>query len=225
MKLGTFTRASGWATLAASLVLGLAATPAVADGGNGGANGGGWSVSYFTPNAVSLGATIALHSTPTIQVPFLAPDRYLALIQGGQSMGLTGNLTGETLSATYTIAGVSNDASFVGNSDQCTPGGNPPSMRLYFATGHSVSRYNLWWADSSAVDFTGNASGMMTVSLDPSNWSDLYGDSGSNAPTQFAAAVANVTVVGISFGDGCHYENGVTTSDGSGTFTSQMSVS
>jgi hypothetical protein len=34
------------------------------------------------------------------------------------------------------------------------------------------------------------------------------------------AAVAKVKTVGLSFGGGCFFENGVTTSDSSGTFTS-----
>jgi hypothetical protein len=33
-------------------------------------------------------------------------------------------------------------------------------------------------------------------------------------------AIHNVQTVGLSFGGGCFFENGVTTSDGSGTFTS-----
>jgi len=35
----------------------------------------------------------------------------------------------------------------------------------------------------------------------------------------FQAAVKNVTTIGLSFGGGCFFENGVGTSDGSGTFT------
>jgi len=36
----------------------------------------------------------------------------------------------------------------------------------------------------------------------------------------FLVAIQNVQTVGLSFGGGCFFENGVTTSDGSGTFNS-----
>ena len=39
------------------------------------------------------------------------------------------------------------------------------------------------------------------------------------------AAVAKVSTVGVSFGGGCFFENGVTTSDGSGSFTNTFSES
>ena len=55
--------------------------------------------------------------------------------------------------------------------------------------------------------------------MDPSKWSDYYGQFGSTVPADFAKAVANVTEIGVSFGGGCFYENGVGTTDGSGTFT------
>ena len=34
----------------------------------------------------------------------------------------------------------------------------------------------------------------------------------------YQAAVANVTAVGLSFGGGCFFENGIGTTDGSGSF-------
>jgi hypothetical protein len=67
----------------------------------------------------------------------------------------------------------------------------------------------------------------MTVSLaDPGQWSDWNGQVGNSSPdvtAGFNAAVAKVSTVGISFGGGCFFENGVTTSDGSGAFTSAFS--
>ena len=77
-------------------------------------------------------------------------------------------------------------------------------------------------------DLTGpSGSGTMTVSLgDLSQWSDFNGqvaDSSADVTAGFSAAVAKVSTVGVSFGGGCFFENGVTTSDGSGTFTSAFS--
>ena len=66
-----------------------------------------------------------------------------------------------------------------------------------------------------------DAKATVTVSLgSPGDWSDYYGNFGKN-PTYAAgyqAAVANVTAVGLSFGGGCFFENGIGTADGSGSF-------
>jgi len=59
------------------------------------------------------------------------------------------------------------------------------------------------------------------VALDGANWSDYYGHYGNDPAYSagFNAAVSNVTQIGLSFGGGCFFENGVGTSDGSGIFT------
>jgi hypothetical protein len=67
------------------------------------------------------------------------------------------------------------------------------------------------------------ANGAMTVTatVNGAEWSDFFGHFGSD-PTYaagFAAAASNVTSIGLSFGGGCFFENGVGTTDGSGTFT------
>jgi len=50
-------------------------------------------------------------------------------------------------------------------------------------------------------------------------WSDWNGQlSGSNADA-FNAAASNVTAIGLSFGGGCFFENGVGTDDSSGMFS------
>lgn len=54
---------------------------------------------------------------------------------------------------------------------------------------------------------------------DPTMWSDWDGHSGTAEPAGFAAAVSSVTAIGLSFGGGCFFENGIGTTDGSGTFT------
>ena len=60
-----------------------------------------------------------------------------------------------------------------------------------------------------------------TVSLNGANWSDFYGHFGNDPgySAGFAAAASDVTMIGLSFGGGCFFENGVGTDDGSGTFT------
>ena len=51
------------------------------------------------------------------------------------------------------------------------------------------------------------------------------GGYGCNVTAAFNTAVTKVHSVGLSFGGGCFFENGVTTSDGSGTIKSSFSES
>jgi len=69
---------------------------------------------------------------------------------------------------------------------------------------------------------------MMTISqpVNALGWSDWNGKP-NNDPSctpaieeAFQVAIHNVQTVGLSFGGGCFFENGVTTSDGEGTFKS-----
>jgi hypothetical protein len=72
------------------------------------------------------------------------------------------------------------------------------------------------------VILTNNGSGTMSVAISPANWSDWNGHAGTFSPAVTAAfntSITKVTTIGLSFGGGCFFENGVTTSDGSGTFT------
>ena len=64
----------------------------------------------------------------------------------------------------------------------------------------------------------------MTVPLDTANWSDKVGRvprPASDVPTDFAAAVATVGAVGVSFGGGCisfAFAGGVAPTDGTASF-------
>jgi hypothetical protein len=53
-----------------------------------------------------------------------------------------------------------------------------------------------------------------------SDWNGKFNDDSPEVMAAFQVAIQNVQTVGLSFGGGCFFENGVTTSDGSGTFNS-----
>jgi hypothetical protein len=133
---------------------------------------------------------------------------------------LVGNLTDETVNATVTVSGVT--GTFVDqNGGGCTP--DNQTVRLFFTTKNPGFNYtDYWWSNPVSYQLTGNGTMTMSVSLaDPSQWSDWNGqkgDSSASVTDAFNAAVANVQTIGLSFGGGCFFENGVTTSDGSGTF-------
>ena len=62
----------------------------------------------------------------------------------------------------------------------------------------------------------------MAVPLNPANWSDYNGHFGSDPAytAAFQQAVKNVTSIGLSFGGGCFFENGVASYGGSFTLWS-----
>ena len=60
---------------------------------------------------------------------------------------------------------------------------------------------------------------VLTATVEPAEWSDWDGQPGVARTAGFADAASNVTMIGFSFGGGCFFENGVGTTDGSGTFT------
>lgn len=67
---------------------------------------------------------------------------------------------------------------------------------------------------------TTNGSDTLTAVVDPAQaWSDWNGQPSSTNAVAFTAAAQDATVVALSFGGGCFFENGVGTSDGSGSFT------
>ena len=139
---------------------------------------------------------------------------------------LTGDLTGKTLTDTVTVTGATApfQTHFGGG---C---GNPPAVRFFFVTqqGGGFAYTNYWWSNPMSYVLA-NGTATLTASLaDPHQWSDFNGQFGdTDAATQaaFLAATADVQSVGLSFGGDCFFENGATTPDGSGTFSSRFSES
>jgi hypothetical protein len=135
-----------------------------------------------------------------------------------------GDISGTTMGASYTISGLSASAVFTyaGENTPSSPCGTPATVRLFFQTGGKFAYTNYWWADvtpGSAILTSG--SGTLSALVDPTltAWSDWNGQPSSTNVAAFNAAAANATVVGLSYGGGCFFENGVGTSDGSGSFT------
>jgi hypothetical protein len=90
-------------------------------------------------------------------------------------------------------------------------------VRLFFtSTGGPFAETQYWWARGTGAATLGSSDGTLNASLaDSTQWSDFFGQSD---PVAFTAAVANVTSIGVSFGGGCFFENGVGAPTG-GTFT------
>jgi hypothetical protein len=147
--------------------------------------------------------------------------------------GLLGDLTGKTLTATFTITGtataftydpgnyVPGDDSPFEKNDACP---TPASVRLYFEGKHNGKDPKWtpdmqWFSTPQAYTLTslvGNTL-TLTVPLDTANWTDKN-IKASDVPTEFAAAVATVSAVGVSFGGGCFLPTGAYPTDGTASF-------
>lgn len=141
---------------------------------------------------------------------------------------LTGNLTGKTITANFTISGVT-AGSTINYGGEPDGSGSPTTTRLYWDDASITKTKNLvatdyWWSNPASVTLTGNGTGTvtMTVSANGTGWSDYFGAAGDqdqSTTSAFDAAAKNVQDVGLSFGGGYFFANGVGTTDGSGTLT------
>ena len=138
---------------------------------------------------------------------------------------LLGDLTGKTITAVISIEATPG-ASFLyyGEPDACN---SPANVRLYIQSGNrsivSPGQFepNLrWWANPNGVSLAtlANNTITLTTTLIPGLWSDWNGQSGTSDPAGFAASVKDVKLIGLSFGGGCFFQNGVGVSGGSAKF-------
>jgi hypothetical protein len=139
---------------------------------------------------------------------------------------LLGDLSTKTVAARVGITITPGTVfSYSGEADAC---GNKPSVRFFFRSNTSGDFHetDYWWSDPVSIDIGRLASGerSMTVSFDPQNWSDFYGHFGNDPAyaEAFNAAVRDVQFIGLSFGGGCFFQNGVGIEPGSGTGTFRL---
>ncbi len=142
---------------------------------------------------------------------------------------LLGDLAGKTIRATFGVSTIGTPTfiyNFEGYSWNTCPA--PANVRLYFTT--TAGMYDLdnavtnetqyWWADIAGTNLEAGLDATLTASLlDPSQWSDEEGNSGSNPQytAAFFDAVSNVQQIGLAFGGGCFYDVGVGMAKGGGT--------
>ena len=202
----------------------LAAGPSLAASSGTGASG--WHLGYYNSSgrALSLAEAAPLSGgLATFRFTSLPNSALLIATKGSDTGGLLGDLTGDTVTATVGVTGLNPGASFT-YSGEPSCSGTDSYVRLFFETtkagGFDETQY--WWSNPVSVDLsTLSGTATVTASLaDPSQWSDFYGHFGNDPAyaAGYSAATANVTGIGLSFGGGCFFENGVGTSDGSGSF-------
>ena len=151
---------------------------------------------------------------------------------------LDGDLATKTLSDTVTLSGDPGATFISQNGDGCNA---PATARFYFvspsasgpSTGSPPAGFytRFWWSNPVAVPLGTDPEGPVTIEahmFNPSEWSDWNGQNGASQPEAFTEATHKVQAIGLSFGGGCFFENGVTainnpnnTEQFSSTFTEQ----
>jgi hypothetical protein len=196
-----------------------------------------WTVYDYNPSGRALAPRVADHSMPATTsgstTTFrLVPGTFTALLVTNDS-ALTGDLSGNSLLDTVTWSGTGGFAEQ--NGGGCVP--DHQFVRFYVespsAAGPSTGTpprgfyTQFWWSNPVQVDLAGD-SGSVTMIAPLSwpaasgMWSDWNGQSNAGSADLSAAfieATQKVQLVGLSFGGGCFFENGLTTTS-QGTFTS-----
>ena len=195
----------------------LSASPALADPGNGSASL--WKLGYYTSSGQTLSFATVPQGGGAATFNFTAADNTALLVTDHGSLKGTdlGNLAGKTITATFDISGATGAFTYYGQPDAC---GTPASVRLYFQTdnGGGFAYTHYWWSNPESRVLANGTHFTLTANVLPVEWSDWNGQNGATQLTGFNDAAGNVTTIGFSFGGGCFFENGVGTTDGSGTF-------
>jgi hypothetical protein len=206
----------------------VAAMATIGFGSVASASSSAWTEYVYNSSGNALkGVALPTSSDGTASFNF-ASGVYTALLTTSDK-SLTGDLSSKTLSDAFSITNMSTGASFQEqNGGGCVP--DSQTVRLYFAstgTGGGQGFFTtFWWSNPTSVQLVNNGSGTMSVTLtNPSLWSDWNGKNGSTVADDFLTATQNVKTVGLSFGGGCFFENGVTVSSGLATFSSAFSES
>jgi len=194
----------------------------------------GWHIGYYTPSTPgTLSFAEAGTGSGIASLDFTMEDNTALLVtrQKAQYPTLLGDLSHDsTISTRFDITNVTGLFTYYGE-PSCGPtpqeGGVEANFRFYFQTDNSggFDETHYWWSNPVSwplLDPSSNEQNQtISNSLNGAFWTDYFGHSGADPlyAAGFQAAISNVTVIGLSFGGGCFFENGVGTTDGSGTFT------
>ena len=192
----------------ASLALLIGAMPSEAD-----AAASGWKIYSYNPSGRALSSKQAPAGTAAIATFEFLPTPDNALLANKATANAS--ILGKTITATYRIVGTGVFA-YYGQPDGC---GTPASVRLYFNTANGPFAYTkYWWSNPAAAILAAPGTGTVTTTVDAVNWSDWGGEMGATQVAGFNEAASNPDLIGLSFGGGCFFENGVGVSSGSATF-------
>ena len=189
----------------------VSSAPALADAST-------WKVGYYTPSGRTLSfAAAGNDGLAGLAFTDQTSTALLVTTHGADKGSTLGDLTGRTITATFHVSDVTGAFTYFGE-PSC--GGTTANARLYFQTdnGGGFQFTHFWWSDVAWTALS-NGAFSLTATIQPAGWSDWDGKAGVDQVAGFNDAASNVTSIGLSFGGGCFFENGVGTTDGSGTLT------
>lgn len=218
----------------AALLIG--STPAAA--------GTGWTEFIYNPSGQALKPVQpgeVLQNSVRID---LSAGQFVALLTSSDP-SLTGDLSGATLTDFVSVQNVTGNV-VDQNNGGCTP--DQPFVRFFInspagagpsfpAPGQSLGPglgsvpagfyTQSWWSNPVHVDLVNGILNVpMSVAVgDPTQWSDWNGQVASSSPAvnaRFNSAISHVQSIGLSFGGGCFFENGVSVDSGAGAFESEF---
>lgn len=208
--------------------------------------GSGWTEYVYNASGQALMPQAPAVSDNTATITF-SPGVFVAALTTTDT-SLTGDLSQATLTDTITVSDMDAGAVFVDqNSGGCVPDnhyvrffltspaasgpgfpgpGKPANVGLGSVPAGFYTQS--WWSNPISLQLTNNVSGSITVQVsDDTLWSDWNGIRANNpaVTSDFESAISHVQSVGLSFGGGCFFENGVSVSEGTGTLASVFSES
>lgn len=196
----------------ATLALLVEATPNSAN-----AAASGWKIYSYNASGRSLSSKPAPQGTASIAEFDVLPTPDDALLAMKASGAPGSSILGKTITATFAITGAG-VFTYWGEGTADNPCANPANTRLYFNTANGPFAYTkYWWSNPASAYLSSPGVGTVTATVEPAEWSDWNGQNGATDPAAFADAASNPDLIGLSFGGGCFFENGVGV-DGSATF-------
>ena len=141
---------------------------------------------------------------------------------------LLGDLSGKSVSADVGVTVTPlTQFTYFGEGTPENPCGRAASVRFYFETNTSgkFEATDYWWSNPMSVDLAllkAAQPGSLTIGAnisDGSQWTDYFGKSGADPlyAADFQKATKDVQFIGLSFGGGCFFENGVGIVPGTGS--------
>jgi hypothetical protein len=212
--------------IGASIMLSTVVSPLVAEDFTGVNGAAKWKVYDYNGSGKQLRSRVPSRiQNGGIAFDFLYTPSTALLVTSfpGYRGSLVGNLTGGSVSATMAVAAISGTVFNYYGEPSC--GGTDAYVRFFFQkdTSGEFAETNYWWSNPLHVNLTDLENGNVTIGVplsDGSKWSDYYGHFGNDPAysAAFNAALADVGMIGLSFGGGCFFENGVGIATGVGSF-------
>ncbi len=196
-------------------------------------------VEFLFPDATATPAGFANLLTNSFTASLTTSNTLTAVIQVFTSASTTmfvGNPNGDCPAASPNYCPGAVRLYFTSNLPQA---GMSSCLGLNGNSQHAVvaNEFDYWWSNTPVRAMTGipgsyyqfsptgggsNGPIMLQVSLDPMNWSDLCGHYGTLDLAAFMASISNIKNLGVSFGSGFFFENGVGVDGTTGTATFQL---